>query len=174
MDGRQGEGSQRSERPRRLTLRRPLSRNERLPIFLYIPKHVRPAFQVVVFFPGSLAFMTRDNELDSLDFGNVEFIIRSGRVVVVPVYKGAMERNDEESTTYRIADEAMETRRYADYLVKLVKDFNRTLDYLETRGDFDNDRIGYFGFSEGGLWAPILLTAAEGRVKAAVLELGAL
>lgn len=147
---------------------------DRVPVFLYFPKHGRPPFQAIVFYPGSDMFMTSQEELSSFELENIDFIVRSGRVVALPVYKGAMERNDQESTSYRVSDETMATRRYADYFVDVVKDFKRTLDYLETRVDIDRTRIGYYGFSEGGLWAPIFLTAEGERITAAVSHLGAL
>ena len=53
-----------------------------------------------------------------------------------------------------------------------MKDFERTLDYLQTRPDLVVGMTGYCGMSEGGIWAPLLLTAAGGRIKAGVLHLG--
>lgn len=44
---------------------------------------------------------------------------------------------------------------------------------MHTRDDIDKSHIGYFGFSLGSLWAPIML-ALEPRVTAAVLLAGGL
>jgi dienelactone hydrolase len=147
---------------------------ERLPIFLYIPKHAQPPFQAIVYYPGSDMFMTNEEALSAFELAHIDFIIKSGRIVVFPVYKGALERNDEESRRYSVEDESMATRRYADYLTMKVKDFTRTLDYLATRSDIDTSKIAYYGFSEGGLWAPMFITAAADRIKVSVLHLGGL
>ena len=124
---------------------------ERLPILLYLPRHARPPFQAVVFFPGSDLFMQKEDEATSLELSMFDFIVKSGRAVVLPVYKGALERNDKESSAARRSDETFGTRRWANYMVKVVKDFTRALDYLETRSDIDHAKIGYYGFSEGGI-----------------------
>ena len=53
------------------------------------------------------------------------------------------------------------------------EDLGRTLDYLETRPDFDQDRIGYFGYSFGASTA-FPPAALEERFKAMVLLSGGL
>ena len=52
-------------------------------------------------------------------------------------------------------------------------DFRRSLDYLETREEFDMTQLGYIGVSWGGAVAPVML-ALENRVKVAVLIVGGL
>lgn len=59
-----------------------------------------------------------------------------------PIYKRTYERNDGLSSTW-----PDETVRYKDYVIKWVKDFSRTIDYLETRPDIDAHRLVYFGLS---------------------------
>ena len=48
-----------------------------------------------------------------------------------------------------------------DEVVRWAKDFSRTLDYLESRGDFDSRRTAYYGYSLGA-WA----VAADPRCRA--------
>jgi dienelactone hydrolase len=53
------------------------------------------------------------------------------------------------------------------------KDFGRTVDYLEARGDIDVGRVAYYGYSMGAIAAlPIL--SIEDRVQAALLLTGGL
>jgi dienelactone hydrolase len=59
-------------------------------------------------------------------------------------------------------------------MIKVVKDFTRALEYVETRQDIDRSRIGYYGFSEGAGRAPMFLAAAGERIKVCVLHLGGL
>ncbi len=57
---------------------------------------------------------------------------------------------------------------FRDHSIAWSKDLGRSLDYLETRRDFDTSKMAYLGFSLGGAEAPVLL-AIEKRFKAAVL-----
>ncbi len=67
--------------------------NERMTVYLFLPRRASPPWQTVVFFPGAMATLE-----DQLDLANVEdaydFILKSGRAFVVPVYKGTYERRD--------------------------------------------------------------------------------
>jgi dipeptidyl aminopeptidase/acylaminoacyl peptidase len=49
----------------------------------------------------------------------------------------------------------------------------RSLDYLETRGDIDIGKVGYYGLSIGAVYG-IRLVAVDQRFKAAVLSSGGL
>ena len=60
---------------------------------------------------------------------------------------------------------------YSDYLAKWVKDFRRCVDYLETRPDFDRQKIAFCGASWGGIVGAII-PAVEPRVRANLLLLG--
>jgi dienelactone hydrolase len=51
------------------------------------------------------------------------------------------------------------------------KDIGRTLDYLETRNDIQNDKIGFLGWSWGGFMGGIM-PAVEKRIKTVVLNVG--
>ena len=57
---------------------------------------------------------------------------------------------------------------YTEFTIQLVKDFKRSIDYLETREDIDADRIAYYGMSWGGILGAII-PAVEDRLKASVL-----
>jgi len=59
----------------------------------------------------------------------------------------------------------------ADWVVKIIKDFKRSIDYLETRPDIDSKRLAYFGWSWGGDMGTII-PAVEDRLKASVLGVG--
>jgi dienelactone hydrolase len=53
----------------------------------------------------------------------------------------------------------------------VVKDFRRSIDYLETRPDIDCKKLAYLGFSWGGIYGAII-PAIEERLKASVLNVG--
>jgi dienelactone hydrolase len=56
-------------------------------------------------------------------------------------------------------------------MIKVVKDFRRSIDYIETRPDLDAQKVAYGGFSFGGVWGPVLM-AVDDRVKAGILQSG--
>jgi dienelactone hydrolase len=131
--------------------------NERLPIDIFIPRSAVQPIQPVLYFPGSGAFDDRDSRW--LQMHSIDFIIRSGRAVVYPIYKGTYERGPFGTDT---------RTRYRDLRVMMCKDAMRAIDYIMTRTDFDREEIGYNGISLGANIAFIIL-ALEPRIKAAVL-----
>jgi eukaryotic-like serine/threonine-protein kinase len=106
---------------------------------------------------------------DRLNLSNVDdaydFILKSGRAFVVPIYKGTYERRD------GFIPGRNKPAFFRDHAIAWSKDLGRTLDYLETRRDVDNARLAYLGYSLGGAEGPMLL-AIEKRIKAAVLLSG--
>jgi len=97
--------------------------------------------------------------------------VKDGRAVVYPVYKGTFERrNGLPGSLHGRRDESHE---YKDYIVKIVKDFERVIDYLETRSDIDTEKLAYFGFSWGGILGS-MIPAVEERIKIAIIDAGGL
>jgi cephalosporin-C deacetylase-like acetyl esterase len=135
--------------------------NETLIAHVFLPTHVRPPYQAIVFFPGAdvIQISSGDRDMPSIAF---DFIVRSGRAVVFPVYKSTFERRDEITSGF-----PNPSHYYRDHVTYWMKDVGRTIDYLETRPDIDKDRIGYYGVSWGALLGPIV-NAVEPRLKAAV------
>ncbi len=139
---------------------------ERMMAYLFLPSSGKPPYQVVVIFPGSGSIETRSSE--SLDLGRVDFLLKSGRAVIFPIYKGTYERGGDLHSDYPAA-----TTFYKDYVVMWGKDLSRSIDYLETRKDIDSSRIAYYGLSWGGALGAIL-PAVEPRIKANVLYVAGL
>jgi len=144
--------------------------NERMTAYLFRPKNAAPPFQTVILFPGTDVIDQKNSE--NLNSGWFDFFIKDGRAVMCPIYKGTFERNDGLTDDIITPTEATQYA-YAEYVVKWVKDFKRSLDYLETRPEIDNDRLAYYGTSWGGDMGNIIL-AVEGRVKVGILRLGGL
>jgi formylglycine-generating enzyme required for sulfatase activity/dienelactone hydrolase len=134
--------------------------NERLPVYLYLPKTSRPPYQVLVFFPGSNAVMSRSSR--HLDLLLVDFLVRSGRALVYPVYQGTYERHISGPPGPNVL---------RDVLIERGKDIRRTIDYLETRGDIDASRVAFYGVSLGAQLGPVYL-AIEPRFRTGVLFSG--
>src|SRR5262249_14432858 len=63
---------------------------ERVTLFLFLPPSAPTPYQTVLFFPHSGMFLPGSNR--NLELRYLDFIIKSGRAVVFPVYKGTYER----------------------------------------------------------------------------------
>jgi serine/threonine protein kinase/formylglycine-generating enzyme required for sulfatase activity/dienelactone hydrolase len=135
--------------------------NERMSTYVYLPKNATPPYETVVFFPGSYAIYERSSK--NLDVFGLGFIMRSGRALVYPIYKSQYERGDGLKS-----DDPDETAGYRDHVIYWEKDLGRTIDYLETRKDFNLEKLAYYGLSSGAYLGNIF-PAVESRIKVAVL-----
>jgi formylglycine-generating enzyme required for sulfatase activity/dienelactone hydrolase len=139
----------------------------RMVAYLFLPKQGHPPFQTVVYFPG-----VGGQRISSIfDYGTVknrevDLFTSSGRAFVFPVLAGTFERRDGS-----VQPQTLEQHR--DYRIRVIRDFVRTLDYLETRPDIDADRLAFLGLSWGGYLGSQVL-ALETRLKAAVFLAGGL
>jgi len=139
--------------------------NERVTAYLFLPRNAVPPFQAVVTFPGNWGLGLRSSaRLESQWF---DFFVRSGRVVVHPVYKGMYER------TIGMDSETVlsQPNVWRELAIQWHKDLGRTIDYLETRPDLARGKLAFHGVSLGTTQAPRLL-ALEPRLKVAILFWG--
>ena len=107
---------------------------ERLPIYVFVPTSAKPPYQAVVFYPGANANVTSSSQNLALQW--VDFIVRSGRVLVYPVYQGTYER--------RMAG-PRGPGVLRDVTIQRGKDLRRAVDYLESRSDIDVSKIAFYG-----------------------------
>jgi dienelactone hydrolase len=141
-------------------------RGERMAALIFTPKSVPPPWQVVIYFPGSGALHSRSSvDVSSNSFN---FIVKSGRALVYPIYKSTYERGDGLDS-----DVQTTSRDYRDHVLMWAQDLSRSLDYAETRRDLDTRRVAFCGWSWGGALGP-LLAAIEPRIRAVVLVSGGL
>ena len=116
----------------------------------------------MVVFPSAYALNATSSQL--LDYSRFDFLMRSGRAVLYPVYQGTYERR-------RGPIKGESDRR--DWHVQMAKDFFRSVDYLAERQDVDKERLGYYSLSLGAYFGPIPV-ALEPRIKAAIFASGGL
>jgi dienelactone hydrolase len=142
--------------------------NEREIAYLYLPKNSSPPYQTMIYFPGTDAFIVKDlvNYINTKWY--IDFILKSGRAVLYPVYKGTYERNEGWSEDISMPNPS---HQYTEWVIRWVKDFSKSVDYLETRSDIDKDKLGFYGFSWGGRMGGII-PAVEKRLKVDVIYLG--
>ena len=136
----------------------PRTGSERLRVHLFLPNEGRPPYQTVLFFPAGDAFVLRSSA--DMSLGSVELIVRSGRAVVYPVYKGTYERR---------VPPAAGPAGERELGIAWFRDAGRALDYAATRSDLDLGKLAFYGVSAGGD-AGVILTALEPRFKVSVLQ----
>jgi dienelactone hydrolase len=141
---------------------------ERAVAYLFLPRHVRPPYQTVIYWAGGQSWTAKT--IAPLDYEGVAFLVRSGRALVWPVYKETYERRAGPMSAAaedweRAPAEAWELRQ------QQVNDLRRAIDYVETREDLNAGAIGYYGHSWGAARMATGL-AVEERIKAAVLADG--
>ena len=134
---------------------------ERVIAYLFLPKNVSAPYQTVVYFPhsGAQSF----HSLEPSQFALIDFVMKSGRALMFPIYKDTYERlgNPPDGGTVAERDET----------IQQADDLRRSVDYLETRSDIDRNRLAYFSISWGSELGPIM-TALEKRFKVAVFAAG--
>lgn len=138
---------------------------ERVPAFLFLPKNVKPPYQTLVYAPNASALRTpSSNTLQNV--GIIDFLMMSGRAVLYPIYKGTYERNVEKRSVWPEMNQG-----YRNWMLQVVADARRSVDYLESRPDIRRDQIAFFGQSWGAQIGSVIL-AVEPRLKAAVFLSG--
>jgi eukaryotic-like serine/threonine-protein kinase len=136
---------------------------ERIIAYLFLPRKASPPYQTVVHFTGAAALRERSSaNLISEYLEDFDFIVKSGRVVMFPVYKGMFERWDD----FAVWTSGPSFHR--DHVIAWSKDLGRSIDYLETRPDIDHNKLAYEGVSMGAAMGA-LLPAVEDRLKVLVL-----
>ena len=135
--------------------------HERVIAHLYLPKNAAPPYQLVTYFPASDALIARTPE-EAMGLLS-EYIVKSGRALLLPAYAGTLERGP--------SPPLPTPRQRRDRDIQDFKDLGRSLDYLETRGDIDASKLGYYGVSLGATAGPVMV-APEPRFKVAVFVAG--
>lgn len=138
--------------------------NERVIAYLFLPRTGKSPYQTIVYFPGIFAALNRS--MQSFWFSNFDFIIKSGRALMFPIYKGTYERGGgipvKQGKSF-----------YKEGVMQCAKDLGRSVDYLATRADVDTSKLAYYGLSWGARLGTIMC-AIETRFKASVLYAGGL
>jgi len=129
-------------------------------ILVFLPVNYKPPFQTIVYFPGLGAHYSA-SMVDMQVGGRFDFLLRSGRAVIWPVYYSSYGRGaigitklDDWKQSYK----------------NIIIDVQITLDYLQSRNDIDSERIAYYGFSWGSVVASYVL-AVEERINLGILHL---
>ena len=134
----------------------------RMIAYLLIPKEGKPPFQTVIHWAGDqmgvVNYVEQYGRKDSFDY-----ITRSGRALVLPVLLGYADRGLDQATSEKLLP--------IDWRTMRAKDYMRTIDYLETRADFDTTKLAFEGCSGGAYKGPIV-PFLEKRIRAVIMIAG--
>jgi len=135
--------------------------HERVTAYLFLPKNAAQPLQTIVCFPSAGAFFV-DSSSEEYE---LDFLLKSGRALIVPIFKGMYERRD------GFVPGGKPPAFFRDHVIAWAKDLGQSLNYLETRKEIDGAKIAYFGLSLGGTEGA-LLPAVEKRIKTAIFSSG--
>jgi dienelactone hydrolase/predicted Ser/Thr protein kinase len=145
---------------------------ERIMAYLFLPRNAAPPFQTVVYMGGDAPVFQRSSQ-DIENYYEVpmffSFLVKNGRAVLYPVYKGFFERGSD--ALISVIEGNWSSVQWREVFIQQVKDLRRGIDYLETRPDIDSRKLAFEGMSYGSNLAPVIL-AVEERLKANVLLAG--
>jgi pimeloyl-ACP methyl ester carboxylesterase len=140
--------------------------DERLVAWLYLPRNATPPYQAIIQMGGVESFFPGSSEAEGSIFGtHSENILRGGRAILLPLWKGSYERWD----GFHPLDSSAAVFR--EHAIQWVSELRRSVDYLQSRDDIDPERIGYQGISYGAVWGPMFL-ALEKRLRVGLLICG--
>jgi len=89
--------------------------HERVLAWIFLPKNASPPYQTVVFFPGAHA--VQEHTRDVLQMFTLNMVIKSGRALIYPIYKGTHERGDDLHSDYQ-----NKSTLYRDHVIAWSKD----------------------------------------------------
>lgn len=149
---------------------------ERVLAHLFLPLNSPPPYQTVIYFGGDIpAWIPSSEKIESYyEFPMfLSYLVRNGRAVLFPVYKGHFERGElEYGYLISYPEENSYTHAYTDLIIQMVKDFRRSIDYLETRPDINSKKIAFLGMSWGSAIIDPIVSTVEDRLGASVLLAG--
>jgi len=141
--------------------------SERVIADVYLPNNAAMPYQVVIYMSGLQAFYFKT--LWAIDLQLIQYLLRSGRAVIVPHYKYTLERAPTPIDVTSLP--TSQPNMFREIGLQWSKDLGRSIDYLETRPEINIGKLAFLGLSFGALTGPRLV-AVESRIKAAVLMVG--
>lgn len=136
-------------------------------LILVRPRRNTAPLQAIMYAPGAACCISRRSNREALEsMALLEFVVTSGRALVLPIWANSYER-------YRArlpeVGPAENPRFELELALQFHDDTLRVVDYLQSRDDVDPDRIAYIGNSLGAMSIAAIALTSEKRIRAAVL-----
>lgn len=136
-----------------------------LPVYLYLPRRHRPPHQAVIFMPPADSWAPGFPSAQiAIEDYQLDFLPRSGRALVWPIFSGSHERYDNFHAVSGPERAILAIERNG----RIRDEMGRVIDYLAAEPEFDGSRVGLLALSHGATLASFIL-ATESRITAAAL-----
>lgn len=146
----------------------------KVPSFLITPKDGKEKHPVILIVDGYSGTKERWLQDDSWPLGGLvtKSLLKNGFAVMICdlAYHGERSYENGFAGLPWFTEHPYASRQMT---IQTAMDYRRAMDYLATRPDVDNDRIGMMGLSMGGMIA-FQLTSMDSRIKSAVAGLTAI
>ena len=147
----------------------PYNSNEPLHGYVIYANKIKTALKPIIHFPNAWAIGSNsDDWIINSTIKDYNYLLMEGYVVICPVYYSTYNRKKTLKTWW-----ANDTEEYKNTIIKIGKDYKRSIDFIESRNEFDINDLSYMGYSWGSIMSNILL-AIDDRVKSAFICAGGL
>ena len=147
----------------------PYKSDEKLHGYVIYSNKIKKPLKPIIHFPSAWAiFNNSDDWIISSTIKDYNYLLMEGYAVICPVYYSTYNRKKTLKTWW-----ANETDVYKNTMIKIGKDFKRSIDFIESRNEFDISYLSYIGYSWGSIMSNILL-AIDDRISSAFICAGGL
>ena len=143
--------------------------DEKLFGYIIYSNEFKNKYNPIIEFPNASSIGNNDDSfLPERLLNNFKYLIDEGYAIIHPIYHNTYSREKTHNTFW-----PDDSENYKNTIIKIGQDFRRSIDYIETRKDFNINNLSYFGGSWGSTTSNYLLAIDE-RVKSAFLLVGGL
>ena len=147
----------------------PYISDEPLHGYVVYSKNFETTLKPIIHFPSAWAIGSNvDDWIINSAIKDYNYLLMEGYAVICPVYYSTYNRKKTLKTWW-----ANDTEDYKNTMIKIGKDYKRSIDFIESRKEFDIDQLSYIGYSWGSIMSNMLL-AIDDRVKSAFICAGGL
>ena len=147
----------------------PYENDEPLHGYVIYANKIKTNLKPIIHFPHAWAiFSNTDDWIIGDAIKEYNYLLMEGYAIIFPVYYSTYNRKKTLKTWW-----ANESDTYKSTMIKIGKDFKRSIDFIESKDEFDINNLSYIGYSWGSIMSNILL-AIDNRVKSAFICAGGL
>jgi len=143
--------------------------NEKLFGYIVYSNKFSDKYNPVIIFPTAGGIIGNDDsDIPNSLLNSSRHLIEEGYAIIHPIYHNTFSREKKYDSFW-----PDESEIYKNMIVKIGQDFKRSIDYIESRNDFNSKNLSYYGYSWGSTTSNYLL-AIDDRVKSAFILVGGL
>ena len=143
--------------------------DEKLFGYVVFSNKFKDKYDPIIIYPNASSIGSNtDTNLPNQLLNRFKYLIDEGYAIIHPIYHNTYSREKTHNTFW-----PNDSEKYKNTIIKIGQDYKRSLDYIESRNDFNFENLSYFGYSWGSTTSNYLL-AIDDRIKAAVLCVGGL